>query len=74
MTFKKLVRTAGGEREERHGDRTSYHYQLEAFAAHLTDGAPLPLDADDAVANMALIDDCYRAAGFAPRPGGVGAG
>jgi Predicted dehydrogenases and related proteins len=69
-----IVRTAGGEREERHGDRTSYHYQLEAFAAHLTDGAPLPLDADDAVANMALIDDCYRAAGFAPRPGGVGAG
>jgi hypothetical protein len=26
------------------------------------------LGADDAVANMQLIDDCYRAAGLTPRP------
>lgn len=63
-----VIRTPAGERVERHGDRTSYHYQLEAFAAHLRDGAPLEVDADDAVATMALIDDCYRAAGFEPRP------
>lgn len=63
-----VVRTPAGERVERHGDRTSYHYQLEAFAARLRHGTPLPIDADDAVATMALIDDCYRAAGLAPRP------
>jgi hypothetical protein len=41
-----------------------------AIAAHLRDGAPLPTRADDAVASMQLIDDCYRAAGLTPRPAG----
>jgi predicted dehydrogenase len=50
------------------GRRSSYTYQLEAFAAHLRQGTPLPTDADDAVVNMQLIDDCYRAAGLSPRP------
>ncbi|HJW58912.1 MAG TPA: gfo/Idh/MocA family oxidoreductase, partial [Actinomycetota bacterium] len=45
-----------------------YTYQLEALRAHLRDGAPLPIDADDALANMELIDACYHAAGFQPRP------
>jgi predicted dehydrogenase len=36
--------------------------------AHLRDGLPLPIDADDALATMELIDACYRAAGFHPRP------
>jgi predicted dehydrogenase len=63
-----VVRTAEGERTERLGTRSSYTYQLEAFAARVRGGAPLPLDADDAVATMTLIDACYRAAGFAPRP------
>ena len=63
-----VIRTPDGEREERHGDRTTYHYQLEAFAARVRQGVPLPIDADDAVATMALIDDCYRAAGLPPRP------
>ncbi|MDJ0395941.1 Gfo/Idh/MocA family oxidoreductase [Rhodococcus sp. G-MC3] len=49
------------------GKRTSYTYQLEAFAAHVLGGAALPLDARDAVTNMALIDDGYRAAGMSPR-------
>jgi hypothetical protein len=31
-------------------------------------GAPLPLDAEDALATMRIVDDAYRAAGFAPRP------
>ncbi|MFE7073947.1 Gfo/Idh/MocA family protein [Streptomyces sp. NPDC057620] len=62
------VRTASGERVEMLGRRSSYTYQLEAFAAHLRRGAPLPLDADDALATMRLIDDCYRAAGFPLRP------
>lgn len=62
-----IVTTAAGTRTEELGRRSSYTYQLEAFAAHLRDGAPLPTDADDAVANMQLIDDCYRAAGLNPR-------
>ncbi|NNN29208.1 Gfo/Idh/MocA family oxidoreductase [Streptomyces sp. S3(2020)] len=63
-----VVRTAAGERTEELGRRSSYTYQLEAFAAHLRDGAPLPLDADDALTTMQLIDECYRAAGFSVRP------
>ncbi|KKD08762.1 Gfo/Idh/MocA family protein [Streptomyces sp. WM6386] len=66
-----VVRTAEGERTERLGTRSSYTYQLEAFAARVREGAPVPLDADDAVATMTLIDESYRAAGFEPRPRSV---
>jgi predicted dehydrogenase len=63
-----FVVTAGNKRVEALGKRSSYTYQLEALSAYLRDGVPLPIDMDDAVANMQLIDDCYRAAGFEPRP------
>ncbi|MFE0628395.1 Gfo/Idh/MocA family protein [Streptomyces sp. NPDC058864] len=63
-----VVRTPDGERVEELGKRTSYTYQMEAFAATLREGAPLPTDADDAVESMRMIDACYRAAGFEPRP------
>jgi predicted dehydrogenase len=63
-----VVTTAAGTRTEELGRRSSYTYQLEAFAAHLRQGTPLPTDADDAVVNMQLVDDCYRAAGLSPRP------
>ncbi|MFI1728099.1 Gfo/Idh/MocA family protein [Streptomyces acidicola] len=63
-----VVRTAAGERTEELGRRSSYTYQLDAFAAHLRQGTPLALDAGDALATMRLIDDCYRAAGFPVRP------
>ncbi|TXS48364.1 gfo/Idh/MocA family oxidoreductase [Streptomyces sp. uw30] len=63
-----VVRGAEGERTERLGTRSSYTYQLEAFAAHIRRDAPLALDAEDALATMALIDETYRAAGFEPRP------
>ena len=43
------------------------HPQLEAFAAHVLDGAPLRIDIADAVDNMAYIDVAYRAAGMTPR-------
>jgi predicted dehydrogenase len=62
------VTTANGTRTEALGRRSSYTYQLEAFAGHLCHGAPLPTGGDDAVASMQLIDDCYRAAGLPPRP------
>jgi predicted dehydrogenase len=63
-----VVRTARGERTEHLGTRSSYAYQLQAFAARVRNGASLPLDADDAVATMRLVDACYRKAGFEPRP------
>ncbi|GAB2979502.1 Gfo/Idh/MocA family oxidoreductase [Streptomyces pseudoechinosporeus] len=63
-----VVRTGEGERVERLGTRSSYTYQLDAFAAHVRGGAALPLDVDDALATMTLIDECYTAAGFRPRP------
>ena len=65
------ITTGGVEREERLGMRPSYAYQLEAFAAAIRDGAPVPTDGDDAVATAELIDDCYRAAGFDLRPRSV---
>ncbi|MFF4359241.1 Gfo/Idh/MocA family protein [Streptomyces sp. NPDC001604] len=63
-----VIRTPDGERTEHLGTRSSYTYQLEAFAARVRENAPLPLDADDALATMTLIDESYRAAGFEPRP------
>jgi predicted dehydrogenase len=63
-----IVTTSDGERTEELGRRSSYTYQLEALRAHLHEGAPLPIDLDDAVETMRLIDDCYRVAGFSPRP------
>ncbi|MEU0207479.1 Gfo/Idh/MocA family protein [Streptomyces canus] len=63
-----VVRTGDSERTERLGTRSSYTYQLEAFADRVRGGTPLPLDADDAVTTMTLIDAAYRAAGFEPRP------
>jgi predicted dehydrogenase len=50
------------------GTRTSYTYQLEAFSGAVRNGAPLLTDADDALATMQLIDECYVAAGMTPRP------
>jgi predicted dehydrogenase len=63
-----MIQTPSGRHVERHGTRSSYTYQLEAFARGVREGAPLPLDVDDAVANMRLIDACYVAAGLRPRP------
>ena len=63
-----LIKTKEDTWVEQLGRKTSYTYQLEAFAAHLRDGAALPINADDAVATMELIDASYRAAGLQPRP------
>ena len=63
-----VIRASAGEFVERHGTRSSYTYQLEAFVRAVREGAPLPVDVDDAVANMRLIDACYVAAGLQPRP------
>jgi predicted dehydrogenase len=62
-----LVDLPAGPREETHGDLTSYTCQLAAVADSLRTGSPFPVDLDDAVANMELIDACYLAAGMRPR-------
>ena len=56
--------TPAGTVVEHLGTRASYTYQLEAFAAHVLHGTPLPFDTADAVENMAFIDAAYRAAGY----------
>lgn len=61
------ITTAAGATVERLGRRSSYTHQLQAFAAHLEHGEPLPFGTADAVANMALVDAAYRAAGMEPR-------
>jgi predicted dehydrogenase len=62
------VSTRSGSRVETLGKRSSYTYQLEAFAAAVRMGTRLPIDSDDAVSNMRLIDACYQAADMPPRP------
>jgi predicted dehydrogenase len=52
--------------EQVHG-QTTYHHQLEAFAAAVLDGAEQPTGGEDGVANMRVIDAVYRAAGLRPR-------
>lgn len=63
-----VVAVDGDERTEHLGTRPSYSFQLEAFVDAVRNGVPMVTDADDAVATMTLIDQCYEAAGFTPRP------
>jgi predicted dehydrogenase len=55
-------------RTEEMGKRTSYTYQLEAFADHVRNGAPIHSDAEDAVVQAEFIDAVYTAAGLPLRP------
>ena len=67
-TDDRLILTAGKRHQVEHlGTTTTYAYQLEAFAAAIREQRPFPTTTADAVANMELIDDCYRAAGLQPR-------
>jgi predicted dehydrogenase len=60
----------GGElRRERVTRTPSYVFQLRAFAAGVLHGTPVGTDVAEAIANMRVIDDVYRAAGMAPRQG-----
>jgi predicted dehydrogenase len=63
------ISTAKGKRRERVARKpSSYLAQLTAFRDAVLHGTPFPTHVDDAVANMRVIDACYRAAGLAPRP------
>jgi len=58
------VQSAQGKRVERFPRRTSYAYQLDAFAAAVLRGEPVKTSPEDAVDNMTVIDAIYRAAGL----------
>ena len=64
----KLTVNAGGtKRSERATKEATYLHQLRAFAGAVLRGEPFPTTVEDAIANMAAIDACYRAAGLEPR-------
>lgn len=63
--FRKLsVRSAKGSRIERFPRRSSYAYQLDAFAAAVLRGQPVKTTPEDAKENMLVIDAIYRTAGL----------
>jgi predicted dehydrogenase len=66
------VETKSGRRSERIPGESTYLLQLRAFVAALQSGRAPITDGRDGVANMAVIDDIYRAAGL-PRRGEPGA-
>jgi predicted dehydrogenase len=61
------VRSGGTRRIEIPTRRPTYAYQLDAFCDAVLRGQPALTTADDAVANMAVIDAVYRAANMHPR-------
>jgi predicted dehydrogenase len=63
------VRTRSGRRHERVAGGATYDYQLAAFTAAVRHGTPTLTPPAESVANMAVIDAIYRAAGLSPRSG-----
>lgn len=61
------IETAGGRTSTTVDAGSSYHHMVRAFVDHLVHGLPFPTQGDDAIANMALIDAIYTAAGLAVR-------
>ena len=62
------ITTEDRTRTEELGRKTSYTYQLEAFADHVRAGLPIHNDADDALVQAEFIDSVYLAAGLPVRP------
>jgi predicted dehydrogenase len=68
QTFHRItVRTGAGRRRERVPGDPTYTHQLRAFVRAVRDGETPLTSLSDAVANMRVIDDVYRAAGLEPR-------
>jgi len=63
------VRGRSGTRHERIKGGATYDYQLAAFTAAVRHGTPTLTPPAESVANMAVIDAIYRAAGMSPRSG-----
>ncbi len=59
------VRSARGKRVENFtAARSTYAYQLDAFAAAVLRGEPVKTTPEEAIENMTVIDAMYRAAGL----------
>ncbi|OBI13252.1 oxidoreductase [Mycobacterium sp. E2327] len=58
------IRSHDGRRVERFSRRTTYAYQLDAFAGAVMRGEPVKTTPEDAIENMTVIDEIYRAAGL----------
>jgi predicted dehydrogenase len=61
------IRSDGRRRVERFPRRTTYAYQLDAFAGAVLRGEPVRTTPEDAVQDMIVIDEVYRAAGLPVR-------
>ena len=61
------VRSAGGRKREFPTRRPTYAFQLDAFCDAVLRDGPVLTTPDDAVGNMRVIDDVYRAVGMSPR-------
>jgi predicted dehydrogenase len=62
-----VITTSSGTRRETATLEPTYTFQMSAFVAAVLDGAEVITSADDAVKNMAVIDDAYMAAGMTVR-------
>lgn len=62
------VTVDGQTRTEEMGKKSTYTYQLEAFADHIRNDAPIFTDAEDALVQAEFIDAVYSAAGLPLRP------
>jgi predicted dehydrogenase len=70
QVYNRLTVAADGyTRRERVSGEPSYTYQLRAFAGAVRHGDPVLTTPEDAVANMAVIDAVYQAAGLSRRGG-----
>jgi predicted dehydrogenase len=58
------IETRDGTSEQSISGEATYVYQLRAFVDAVRSGASVPTGPDDAIANMRVIDACYRAAGL----------
>lgn len=59
-----LIRSDKGRRVEHFPRRPTYAYQLDAFAGAVLRGEPVRTTPEEAVENMSVIDEIYRAAGL----------
>ncbi|HQY98936.1 MAG TPA: Gfo/Idh/MocA family oxidoreductase [Propionicimonas sp.] len=62
-----VLTVAGMETIEHLGTTSTYTYQLRALTAAVREGADFPTGAANAVANMEIVDECYRLAGLTVR-------
>jgi predicted dehydrogenase len=68
VSFMRVRGRNGGRRISDIDREPTYTHQLRAFRDAVTEGAEVITHPDWSVANMQVVDDCYRAAGMEPRP------